>query len=152
LEKAFVETYRLTKTFNAPLGFVYNWCTDFREDDLKMVGSKTRRMILEHTRKHVVWRIVAKGGTKGYQGIRSVWLNPPNRWHLDTSGDKHLTGDYKLTRLGKARTRLDMRFTETNVDRRKLEPRKSWEADTMSEWDAYARCLERDYQRYLRTK
>jgi hypothetical protein len=151
LKKAFAETYRVSKTFNAPLGFVYKWCTDYREDDLKMVGSKARRMILEHTRRGVVWRLVDKS-SKGIQGLRSVWLFPPNRWHLDTCGDKHLAGDYRLTRLGKTRTRLDMRFTETSEDRRKLEPKKSWEADAVSEWDVYGRFLERDYQRYLRTK
>jgi hypothetical protein len=152
LKKAFAEAYRITKTFNAPLGFVYKWCTDFRENDLRMVGSATRRVMLEHNNKHVVWRIVPKGAKKGILGIRSVWLMPPDRWHLDTSGDKHLTGDYKLTRLGKAKTRLNMKFTETSVDKRKLEAPRSWEAETLEEWDAYARYLERDYQRYLGRK
>ena len=152
MQKAFAETYRITKTFNAPLGFVYKWCTDFRENDLRMVGSTTRRVMLENNRKHVVWRIVPRGAKKGIQGIRSVWLMPPNKWYLDTSGDKHLTGYYKLTRLGNSKTKLDMKFIETNVDKRKLESPKSWEAETLAEWDAYGRCLEKDYQRHLHSR
>lgn len=151
LRKAFSETYHVTETFNAPLGFVYKWCTDFREDDLKMVGSTTKRMILVRTKRLVVWGTKLKGA-KTYAGIRSVWLKPPNRWHLDAGGDKHLTGDYRLTSIGKTRTRLDMNFTEISEDRRKVQSRKSWESETQEEWDAYVRYLERDYQRYLKTK
>jgi len=151
LKRAFVETYHVSKTFNAPLGFVYKWCTDFQEDDLKMVRSNVKRKIIERTKLHVAWRIAPAGGSRGHPGIRSVWLRPPNKWRLDTSGDKHLTGDYTLTRLGKKKSRLDMKFTETSVDRNRLEPKTTWEAETMEEWDAYGRYLEKDYRRYLRS-
>ena len=152
MKRVFAETYRISKVFNAPLSFVYRWCTDFREDDLKMVGSKTKRMMLERNSKHVVWRNLDSSAKKGLQGIRSVRLMPPNRWHLDTTGDKHLVGDYRLTRLGGTRTRLDMKFVETSADRRKLESPGSWEAETQEEWDTYGRYLERDYRRHLRPK
>ncbi len=152
MKKAFVETYHVTKTFNAPLGFVYRWCTDYRSDDPSMLGSKKRRDIIERSKKHVVWRNVTKGKTKGYDGVRVVWLKPPNAWHLDTCGDGREVGDYKLTRLGKAKTRLDMKFSETYYSARDVESRKSWMADATSHWNAYGRYLEMDYRRYLRSK
>ena len=151
MKKAFVEAYRVSKTFNAPLGFVYKWCTDFQENDPKMVGSKGRRKIIERSNSRVVWRVISKG-EKGYEGVRVVWLKPPNAWHLDTCGDRSQQGDYKLTRLGKTRTRLDMKFSLAYANAKKVEPRKSWEAGLSSNWDSYGRYLERDYQRYLRAK
>jgi len=149
LKQAFVETYRVSKTFNAPLGFVYRWCTDYREDDLKMIGSSNRRKIIERSKSRVVWRVIGKNGGKGYEGVRVVWLKPPNSWHLDTCGDKREVGEYGLTRLGKTRTRLDMKFEVTYDDLSKVESRKSWEADARSEWDTYGKHLEGDYQRHL---
>lgn len=55
LAKATVKTYELSQTFNAPLDFVFKWCTDFREDDPKMVGSTAKRTFLERTDKRIVW-------------------------------------------------------------------------------------------------
>lgn len=152
MKKAYVETYHVTKTFDAPLGFVYKWCTDYRSDDLKMLGSKNKRNIIERSKKNVIWRVVTEGKKNGYEGVRVVWLNPPDAWHLDTCGDGREVGDYKLTRLGKTRTRLDMTFSETYYDAMDMESRKSWMADANSHWNAYGRYLERDYRRYLQSK
>ena len=152
MKKAFVETCHVSKTFNAPLGFVYRWCTDCRRDDPKMVGSKWKRNILERSKRNVVWRVIRTGKAKGYEGVRAVWLEPPNAWHLDTCGDRHEVGDYRLTSLGKTRTRLDMKFTVEYYDAKKVEPKKTWEADAKANWDSYGSFLEKDYRRYLRTK
>jgi hypothetical protein len=152
LKKTFVETYRISKTFGAPLGFVYRWCTDFQKDDPRMIGSRNRRNILERSKKRVVWTVISKNGGKGYEGVRAVWLKPPNAWHLDTCGDKREVGDYKLIRLGRAKTRLDMKFAVTYDDASKVESKRSWEADGRSDWDSYGRHLERDYHRYLLRK
>ena len=152
MKQAFVETYHISKTFNAPLGFVYRWCTDFREDDPKMVGAKYRRKITERSNRLVAWRIVGRRGQKGYEGVRVVWLKPPNAWHLDTCGDRSEQGDYRLTRLGKTKTRLDMRFTVAYADRSSVAPKKSWEQDLSKNWDSYGSYLERDYRRSLRAR
>jgi len=150
LKKAFVETYRVSKTFNAPLDFVYRWCTDYREDDLKMIGSSNKRKIIERSKSRVVWRVIGKNGGNGYEGVRVVWLKPPNSWHLDTCGDKRELGEYRLTPLGKGRTRLDMKFTVSYDSPKEVEGRKSWEADARADWDSYGSYLERDYRRSLR--
>jgi hypothetical protein len=152
LKKTFVETYRISKTFNAPLGFVYKWCTDYQPDDPKMIGSKNRRNILERSKRNVIWRVQSKSKVKGYEGVRAVWLKPPNAWHLDTCGDGREVGDYKLTRLSKTRTRLDMKFQVTYNYAGQIESKKSWIADLKSHWDSYGRYLEKDYRRHIQSR
>jgi hypothetical protein len=46
-----MDVIRVSKTINAPLRYVYEWCTDFREDDPQITGSKSQRKVLEKTRK-----------------------------------------------------------------------------------------------------
>ena len=149
MRKNFVETYRISKTFDAPLKFVFDWCTDFREDDPKMVGSKLRRTFLERTAERVVWLATYRSGGKKVEGLRVVWLRPPASWHLDTCGDKRELGDYKLTSLGKARTRLDMTFQLTYEEEKDVQPRKKWESEVLEEWRQYGSHLERDYRASL---
>ena len=140
------QTYRLSATFNAPLDYVFAWCTDFREDDNKMTGSKTRRHILERTKERFVWVVNYKDGGKEKEGIRAVWLHPPDSWHLDTCGDGREVGDYKLTRLGKTKTRLDMKFVETYDGPEEVEDKKEWEADGKKHWAIYKKALEADFK------
>jgi hypothetical protein len=137
--------YRVSKTFRAPLDFCFAWCTDFREDDNKMTGSKTRRRFLERSSRRFVWVTTYKEGSKTVEGVRAVWLKPPDAWHLDTCGDGREVGDYKLTQVGK-RTRLDMVFHVTYDDPRKAEGVRKWERGSKREWDAFGRYLEADYK------
>ncbi|MDV3293568.1 MAG: hypothetical protein LYZ70_04800 [Nitrososphaerales archaeon] len=150
MKQAAVETYHLSKTFKAPLRFVFAWCTDYREDDPKMLGSKNRRMILVRNRKIIAWWVKTKNPGSKFDPIRVVWLRPPNSWHLDTCGDGSEIGDYKLKALPGGRTKLDMTFKVTYENPRDVESRKEWEADGQAHWDSYGKFLERDYQRSLR--
>ena len=84
MKKTFVETYKVSKTFKAPLDYVFGWCTDFREDDGKMTGSKSKRTFLERTDKRIVWAVEYKEKGKTKEGIRVVWLRSPDSWTLDT--------------------------------------------------------------------
>jgi hypothetical protein len=47
--------YRYSVTFKAPIKFDYEWCTDYGEDDLKITGANFRRIILEKTKKRVIY-------------------------------------------------------------------------------------------------
>ena len=93
---------------------VHDWCTDYRESDPKITGSKAKRkMPSKETRRHVIYVSAYRSGGKPKIGVNIVTLHPPKRWHLDFVGDEDdETGDYRLTRLGPRRTRLDMSFTE----------------------------------------
>jgi hypothetical protein len=141
---AFVRIHTASKNFKAPLDFVYAWCTDFREDDRKMTGSKRRRQILMRSPEMVVWKLDPKG-TRGREGIRVVWLAPPDQWHLETCGDGSEVGDYKLTTVGTKKTRLNMVFRLTYSKRSEIEKKKEWESRLEKNWDAYGRFLEKEY-------
>lgn len=147
---ATVRTYHVSKTFSAPLRFVFSWCTDYREDDMRMIGSKRKRHILERTKKMVVWRVEGKDIKTEFDPIRVVWLKPPDSWHLDCSGDETEVGDYTLTSIGRERTRLEMTFRTTYYDPKDVVSRESYLREAKAHWDAYGRYLEHDYRRSLK--
>jgi hypothetical protein len=132
---------------NAPLKFVYNWCTDFREDDNKIWGSNMKRIILQKTRRRVIYMSTCKRRGKLVSAVRIVTLRPPDAWDLDLVGQEDdEIGEYRLTRLGAAKTRLDMIFKV----RYKIANAPTKEEDvkqTNEIWGKYITALERDYAR-----
>jgi hypothetical protein len=141
-----MQTIKVTKTINAPLRYVFNWCTDFREDDPALTNSKGSRKILEKTKKRVVYAQLdpQEDGTQKI-GVDYVTLKSPNSWHLEYFGeDDNEIGDYKLTSLGKSKTKLTMVFKESW----KLEKVPTIEEQvesTSRTWDKYVAALEQDY-------
>jgi len=141
-------TIRVSKVINAPLTFVYKWCTDFREDDNKITGSTNRRRILQRTRKRVVYvtTYFSRPGV-ARMGVNMVTLHSPTSWHLEFIGEEdNEVGDYKLTRLGARKTRLDMRFLERYKVRRAPTQTEDLK-HTEQLWDKFVAALERDYAR-----
>lgn len=141
--------YRISKTINAPLKFVYEWCTDFRDDDGKLTGSKSKRHVIEKTKNRAIYVIdyVINGKPTWHASV--VALKPPDSWHLETACDPYEseTGEYKLTPLGKKKTRLDMVFiVKYNNPPYKIDSKKEWEKDTHDFWDKLILALDRDYQ------
>ena len=151
MKKAYVDVYKAKQTFRAPLEYVFDWCTDFREDDNKMTGSKTKRTILQKTPRRIVWLVEYKEGGKNREGLRIVWPHPPDSWVLDTCGDRmelgeRERGEYKLTRKGKNKTRLDMKFWLSFDSKEHFQDKKEWEKESSEHWDTYAKYLEKDYK------
>ena len=138
-------TYRVTKTINAPLKFVYDWCTDYREDDNQLTGSKVQFKILQKTNRRVIYLRTSRRNRIAMISVKIVTLRPPKSWHLDQVGeDEDVTGIYELTRSGSGRTRLDMTFTE----KYKISDAPTKEEDKKSTdemWDKYVAALEKDY-------
>ena len=138
-------TIHVSKIIKAPVRFVHDWCTDFREDDGKISGSKTRRIVLQKTKRRSVYISAFKWAGRSTYGVNIVTLRPPNRWHLEYVGEEaDEIGDYRLTKLGPGRTRLDMTFKE----RHKISnaPTRNEEMKHTNEiWDRYVAALERDY-------
>jgi len=145
---SYTKTHRfhVSKTINAPLRFVYDWCTDYRESDPKITGSKVRRRILAKTERRVIYTSTYTSGGKLRTAVNVVTLFPPRAWHLDFVGDEDdERGEYVLTRLGPRRTRLDMMFTEHYKIRRA--PTKALDVKhTHRIWDKYVAALEKDYE------
>ena len=138
---------RVSKTINAPLRYVYNWCTDFREDDPQITGSKSQRKILEKTKKRVIYAQVYEGADgKDKMAVDIITLKPPSSWHLDYFGEEDdETGEYRLKSLGKNKTRLDMVFREKWKNIAKVPSIEEQMRDTNEVWDKYVAALEKDY-------
>lgn len=141
-------TVKVSKIINAPLRFVYDWCTDFREDDRKMIGSRRKRIILQKTKRRVVYVYVYRRRGKVRSAVNIVTLQPPNGWHLDSPGqDCDEIADYRLTMLSPKKTRLDMTFKE-QYKIPKAPSRVQDAKDLNNAWDKYVAALERDYARH----
>lgn len=141
-------TYRISKIINAPLPFVYEWCTDFRDDDSQLTGSKSVRHVVEKTEKRVLYVVDYKVKGKDCWHASVIALKPPDSWYLETACDPYEEeiGDYKLARLGKEKTRLDMVFRlKYNNPPYKIDTKKEWEEDTSRFWDKLIVALDADY-------
>ena len=140
-------TYRVTKVINAPIAFVYKWCTDYREDDSKIVGSRTRRIILQKNRRRVVFTTTQRHLGKMISTVRIVTLHPQNAWHLEKLGDEvDEIGNYHLTRLGPRKTRLNMVFNaKYKVANASTSEEDAKEASRV--WEKFKAALEEDYAR-----
>jgi hypothetical protein len=141
-----MDTIRISRTINAPLSYVFNWCTDYREDDPKLTGSKSKRKILEKTKKRVIYaQLYNDENGEQRVAVDIVSLKPPNYWHLDYFGEEDdETGEYELKSLEKNKTQLDMIFRE----KWKISnpPTKAWQVQHTNDiWDKYIAALERDF-------
>ena len=140
----------LSKIIHAPLRFVYDWCTNYRETDPKITGSKSRRKILLRTKHRVVYTESYHSLGKPRTAVDVVTLFPPKGWHLDyVSDEDDEVGDYVLTSLGAQKTRIDFTFTEHWKIHHA--PAKAKYASSVSQvWDKYREALQKDYRRSKR--
>lgn len=141
---AATDVVRISRTIDAPLDFVYDWCTDYRQDDYRITRSKSQRRILEKTRQRVIYTTKEKGA-KSIGPASIVALHPPDTWHVDSISDqRNIVGDYHLTKLARKRTRLDIVFRVKRKSR--AAPSRSKFLRHLNEiWDKYVGALERDY-------
>jgi hypothetical protein len=138
-------THHVSKIINAPLKFVFDWCTDFREDDNQIAGSDTQRKILQKTKRRVIYISTYERDGRKMSGVNIVTLKPPKAWYLDYVGEEEdEIGSYKLRPLAAGKTRLDMTFTE----KYKISNAPTTEEDkshTEKMWNRYVAALESDY-------
>lgn len=142
-----VHTFKVSKTIRAPIRFVFDWCTDYRESDPKITGSKNKRKVLSRKENRVVYLSQYRMRGKPRSAVNVVTLYPHEAWHLDFIGDDdEEVGEYVLKRLGPRKTRLDMTFMEHYTMRGP--PSKAQDIKATHEvWDKYVAALERDYTR-----
>ena len=135
----------VSKVINAPLLFVYNWCTDYRPDDSKLTGSNARRIILNKTPHQAIYLETFRRNGKPMSAVNIVSLHAPNRWHLDYAGqDADEAGEYRLTRRGPKKTKLEMRFkVKYKIPRAPTRSEDSKQTNLV--WDKYVEALEKEY-------
>jgi hypothetical protein len=138
-------TLHISKTIEAPLRYVYDWCTDYRESDPKIIGSKRRRRILFRAKNRVIYVSEYMKNGQPHNAVNVVTLYPNKGWHLDCVGDEDdEVGEYHLVRLSPKQTRLDMTFRESYKIRNA--PTKAVDTRLTNEiWNKYVATLEKDY-------
>jgi len=139
--------YSVTKVIDAPLKYVYDWATDYRETDNSIWGGKYPRIILFKSRSKVIYAYNGKGADgKPKLAVRIVTLHPSTRsWHLDYYGEESLeTGEYKLTRLGKTKTRFKV-VLKNRWKKGKGPSSKHFQKEGDFVWTKYVEALEKDY-------
>ena len=144
--------YRHSRVLKAPIGFAYNWCTDFSSEDSVISGAKYPRIILEKTRKRCVYASYKQGSDgKPKLAVRVVTLRPKTHsWHLDYFAEEDLeTGEYSLRRLGPSTTKLTL-VLDNKWKKGKGPSKKEFASSAKRAWDKYAPALERDYRMRVR--
>ena len=148
----------VSRTIRAPLRFVYDWCTDYRESDPKVIfGSKSKRKMLVKNKDRVIYVQNYASRDKPTSAVEVITLHPPNIWHLDSivvsltgsrviGVESYEVGDYVLTSLGPRKTKLVMKFME-NYEISKAPTKADDVALTHRVWDKIVPALERDYAR-----
>ncbi len=141
------QTGRISKVVNAPLRYVYDWCTDFRSDDGKFSRSKPSwRVVRVSPRQLVRIGVVGNGAKDPRMVVELVRLGPPNAWHKNQIGGPDIDDiDYKLTALSPKRTRISIVIVERWMV--PTFPKKTdWVRGSSRYWDELVRAIEARYQ------
>ncbi len=140
---------QLNVVFRAPLPFVFSWCTDYSPIDAKLAKRDHIRKIIERTPRRVIFEDLEEMKDGWSWRRATVSLHPPNRWHLDDTGNRRdLKADYVLSSLRGNRTRLRLRWKvwPKTAASSKLS-RAERERSAASMWRKFAAALEKDYRR-----
>lgn len=140
---------RLSIMIHAPSRYVYEWCTDYRSDDGRLSRRRPRptfRVIRVSPRRIVRVRIARGSGRDPAMAVDVVRLKPPRSWHLDQIDETDRQSlDYRVTSVGRARTRLDLLVTERWVTP-DFPTREALRAQVARTWTRFAAALEADYR------
>ncbi|HLN50767.1 MAG TPA: hypothetical protein VK455_01730 [Thermoplasmata archaeon] len=144
---------RLSLAIRAPSRYVYEWCTDYRTSDSRFsrAGHRSTFRVIRVSPRRVL-RIRATRG-RGVDGGRDpaiavdlVRLNPPHSWHLDQIDETDRQSlDYRVTSMGRARTRLHLLVTERWVTP-DHPTKEELRAQVAATWARFAAALEVDYR------
>jgi hypothetical protein len=146
--------YEMDVEFDAPIAFVYRWCTDYSARDGALSGEPYERRIVSRSKRRVVledlwWE------PDGWRWRRSdVTLRPPMGWRADSVGNiRDARIDYRLTAPGEERTHLHIRMLRRPGSRSNGQPpKRAFERQVEAMWRRLARHLEHDYRRAGRAR
>jgi hypothetical protein len=142
-------TVRVSLVIHAPSRYVYDWCTDYRSDDGRFSSRRPYpRFRVIRISPHRVLRIrISRGsGRDPSIAVDLVRLNPPHSWHLDQIDETDRQSlDYRVSAVGRARTRLQMLVTERWVTP-DFPTREALRAQVARTWARFAAAIEADYR------
>jgi len=142
-------TYRVQAEFDAPLDFVFRWCTDYTPDDARYGGEHYRRLILDRSPRKVVYEDLEESKAGWFWSRHLVRLTPPDRWHsMSVGSHREISLDYRLSSLPGGRTRLVLTARRRPCGVGGRNPvRSQWERSVTEEWKRFGRVLERDFRK-----
>jgi hypothetical protein len=140
-------TVRVSLVIHAPSRYVYDWCTDFRSDDGRFSNGRASYRVVRISPRRVVRIRVSRGsGPNPRIAVELVGLNPPHSWHLDQIDETDQQAlDYRVTSLGRGRSRLQLLVTERWVTPN-FPTREALRAQVTQTWTKFAAALEADYR------
>ena len=142
-------TVRVSRVIHAPSRYVYDWCTDYRSDDGRFSKRRPRpsfRVIRISPRRVLRIRVSRGSGRDPAIAVDLVRLNPPHSWHLDQIDETDRQAlDYRVSAVGRARTRLQLLSTERWVTP-EFPTREALRAQIAKTWAGLAAALEADYR------
>lgn len=136
---------RVIENIRAPFPFVFSWCTDFQEDDPKIIDSAAKRTITEKTSTKAVYLTEEMKEGRNIMTNSVVTMSPPDHWHVDAVGDeKDTSGNYHLFPEGTG-TRLEITF-DTTYKRGQAPTPEARKRDILQNWDKFVAALELEYK------
>jgi hypothetical protein len=151
---AFTVPYRFCQRFRVAARRAYEWCTDYRTDDLALMGEKGRRKISKLSNDTILFKETFPR-PRG-RAITKVKLIRLDRKHLSWT-NTHLSGParysqflYRIVPEGRDRSRLE--FSGFQLERtrhrptpaqKKLRARRLLREDSHA-WELLARAMESD--------
>jgi hypothetical protein len=146
---------RLSKNIEAPLKYVYEWCTDYRSDDWMLSPRRPHprfRTMKLSPRRLLRIRLTPTSEHDPEVAVDVIRLAPPDAWHTDQIDEQDReTVDYKLVALGATKTRLDLLVTERWVTPNHLS-RAGTVRRLSGAWDRYIAQIETRYRSGRRAK
>ena len=143
-------TVLVSKVVNAPLRYVYDWCTDYRSDDWRLrrqgTAKPTFHVLRVSPHRVIRIRVAANGSRDPDIAVDVVRLDPPSDWHTDQIDETdRMAIDYHLARLGPRKTRLELYVTERWVTR-DFPTRRELRQRVSNTWDRILTALEKRYR------
>jgi hypothetical protein len=139
---------RVTKTINAPIKYVFDWCTDYSEADPQLTGSKRQRIIIDKNNKRAVYISLSNEDGQTHVSVYVVKLRPSRSWHLDMyNPSRNETAEYTLKALSKDKTQLKIVFKNSWKKSDDAESDQEQSTRLNKIWDMYVAALERDYSK-----
>jgi hypothetical protein len=142
-------TVRVSLVIQAPSRYVYEWCTDYRSDDGRLSKARPRpsfRVIRVSPRRLVRIRVSRGSGRDLALTVERIRLTPPSSWHMDQIDETDQQSvDYRVTSVGRARTRFQLLSTERWVTPDFPTP-EELRAQIGRTWARFAAAIEADYR------
>jgi hypothetical protein len=140
-------TVRLSLMIDAPSRYVYDWCTDYRSDDGRFSNGRASYRVVKISPRRVVRIRVSRGSGRDPRiAVELVSLHPPYLWHLDQIDQTDQQSlDYRVTSVGRARTRLQLLVTERWVTP-KFPSREALRGQVKATWTRFVAAVEADYR------